>query len=72
MTVQKTAEVPHMQFIDEFAPIPVGNLQSGVYGGDEGLLRVVPELSAMRALDDEEFFVSHSDCRVSSHKVIEL
>ena len=29
VTVQKTAEVPHMQFIDEFVAVPVGNLQNG-------------------------------------------
>ena len=46
VTVQKTAEVPHMQLIDEFVAVPVGNLLYGGYGGDEALLRVVPSGSA--------------------------
>ena len=46
-----------MQLIDEFVAVPVGNLLYGGCGGDEALLRVVPELSAMRTLDDEELFV---------------
>ena len=36
--VQKTAEVPHMQFIDKVVAIPVDNLLIGGYGGDEGFI----------------------------------
>ena len=36
MTVQKTAEVPHVQFIDKVVAVPADNLLIGGYGGDEG------------------------------------
>ena len=36
VTVQKTAEVPHLQFIDKVVAVPVDNLLYGGYGGDEG------------------------------------
>ena len=36
VTVQKTAEVPHVQFIDKVVAVPVDNLLYGGYGGDEG------------------------------------
>ena len=38
VTVQKTAEVPHVQFIDKVVAVPVDNLLYGGYGGDEGFL----------------------------------
>ena len=37
VTVQKTAEVPHVQFIDKVVAVPVDFLLYGGYGGDEGV-----------------------------------
>ena len=34
VTVQKTAEVPHVQFLDKVVAVPVDNLLIGGYGGD--------------------------------------
>ena len=36
VTVQKTAEVPHVQFTDKVVAVPVDYLLYGGYGGDEG------------------------------------
>ena len=48
VTVQKTAEVPHVQFIDKVVAVPVDNLLFGGYGGDEGLLAFFRPFFALR------------------------
>ena len=40
VTVQKTAKVPHLQFIDKVVAVPADNLLCGGYGGDEGVFAV--------------------------------
>ena len=48
VTVQKTAEVLHAQFIDKVVAVPVDNLLIGGYGGDEGFLVFFRPFFALR------------------------
>ena len=48
VTVQKTAKVPHLQFIDKVVAVPVDNLLYGGYGGDEGFSPFFAAFFALR------------------------
>ena len=45
VTVLKTAEVPHVQFIDKVLTVPVDNL---LYGGERGVFARVRTFFALR------------------------
>ena len=53
VTVQKAAEVPHVQFIDKVVAVPVDNLLIGGHGGDEaffGLFQDIFRAPSIRTL----------------------
>ena len=49
VTVQKTAEVPHVQFIDKFSP-SLSITSYGGYGGDEGFFARLRAFFALRPI----------------------